>query len=122
MTRQTRTQRFLHIRDAIMAHIDEMEWTDLAALKLTRPTFMSYFQTPAFQGPGRGFNLQIWPGMLSRTGEVYYGHKVANVDWWPDDSVDILSFHSGPWEARLLSSLNENPPPFRCEFYKVRLD
>lgn len=104
---QTRKQRFLVLRDAIMAHKKAMRVLRPGEHELLCGPFKILYM---FEGGrhGRGYNLNIWPGAKQWGGMTSYDHKVANVDWNERDEVDILSYRSGPWEAELLSLLSNN--------------
>ena len=97
MKQPTRAQRFLQIRDAIMARSSDMRINEHGAHELVCGPFMIFFLPLGACGPGRGFNLQIWPSGAVDAGMMIHGDKVANVDWFPDNSVHIFSYRSGTW-------------------------
>lgn len=115
--RRTRTVRFREIRDAIMAQSGRMKPTRgcrPAGRELRCGLFLITFYPPGAWGPGRGYNLNIWPAGVIDRGLLVLGDKVVNVDWDQFDNVNILTFRSGAWEGELLSLLRDegNVLPF----------
>jgi hypothetical protein len=102
---QTRAQRFLVLRDAVMAHRRKMRFICPGEWELRCGPFGIMYMLPGARH-GRGHNLQIWPGGKQDRGLMLYENKVANVDWGENDEVHILSYRSGPWESELLSLLS----------------
>lgn len=102
---QTRAQRFLVLRDAIMAHRGKMRFICQGEWELRCGPFAIVYMLPGARH-GRGHNLQIWPGGKQDRGLMLYENKVANVDWGQRDEVHILSYRSGLWEDELLSLLS----------------
>lgn len=116
--RRTRAERFREIRDAIMAQSARMKPMSVpgpvGGREMRCGSFYIQFHPPGAFGPRRGSNLAIWPDGVIDDGHLMLGDKVANVDWDQHDTIDILSFRSGPWEGELLCLLrNEcNLRPF----------
>lgn len=117
-SRCTRAVRFREIRDAIMAQSARMKPIHIEGAAGGREMrcgpFYIQFHPPGAYGSFRGANLAIWPGGVIDHGHLMLGDKVANVDWDQHDTIDILSFRSGPWEGELLSLLRteSNLRPF----------
>jgi len=107
MKRINRVQRFLVIRDAVMSRFPDMHQTQRGVHELVCGPFLVHFTLPGANGMGRGFNLQIWPSGTVDAGHILHGNKVANVDWFGDGRVEIISFRSGSWEQELLSFLSD---------------
>jgi hypothetical protein len=78
-----------------------------STLELFCGPFRIIYAHPGACGPGRGHNLQIWPGRRLDDGHMVSEDKVANVDWNDRDEVSIISFRSGKWEDELLSLLED---------------
>lgn len=106
MNGSTRAQRFLILRDAILANPHRIRQVSPLHCELICGPFLISWHLPG-SIPGRYFNMNIWPGREQGWGHMMHGHKVANVDWDQFDNVDILSYRSGPWEGELLSLLTE---------------
>ena len=102
---QTRAQRFLVLRDAILAHRGNMRSICQGEWELRCGPFAIVYMLPGARH-GRGHNLQIWPGGKQDRGLMLYENKVANVDWGQRDEVHILSYRGGPWEEELLALLS----------------
>lgn len=102
----TRAARFLVIRDAILSSSHSMRQIGPGRREMAVGPFLIHYSIPGVWGPGRPFNLAIWPGGAQDSGYVMQANKVANVDWDQGNNVDILSFRSGPWEDELLSLLS----------------
>lgn len=130
----TRAERFRIIRDAIMSTLEDAPARDQFATKLSIPPFQAvYSRNRAGYGP---HNLQIWPDakMDAECGMLEHGDKVANVSWDDDDTVEIVSYRSGPWEAEIVALIYNGFPmdddakrlrdkvmPFVDQFGKVDL-
>lgn len=105
MKTPTRAERFRVIRDEVIGKLSRARVDRDGSLRLRcGPFSISYFDIGAI-GPGRGYNLNIWPGARIDSGYRLHSHKVCNADWDDYDQVYITSFRSGPWEAELLRLL-----------------
>jgi len=110
----TRAQRFLEIRDEIMARFNPKRH-HLQASAGQRPEFAPYYLRcgpfriaifPYGTDPNGKFgSLSIWPDGKVDCGRVVFGNKVANVSWDANDNVEIMSYRSGAWESELLALL-----------------
>ena len=101
---ESRSARFLKIRDALLAASPPMRPIRSGISEITVGPFMIVYAIPGAM-PGRAFNMQIWPAGEEQGGHILHGDKVANVDWDQSDNVAIISFESGAWERELLDLL-----------------
>jgi hypothetical protein len=108
---KTRAQRFLVLRDAILAHSERMVPDRLATKRLVCGPFDIGFAFPGVFDRAK-CNMQIWPNGSQDGRHIMYGHKVANVNWDHHDMVEIVSYRSGPWEDELLHLLRGNTVDF----------
>lgn len=103
----SRPERFRVLRDAIMAQAGRMRLTGPSTGELFCGPFRIIYAYPGAYGPGRGHNIQIWPGRRLDHGHMSSEDKVANVDWNNRDEISIISFRGGAWEDELLSLLED---------------
>jgi hypothetical protein len=102
----TRKERFLVIRDLVLAHTKRMKPDQLSSRQLRCGPFLIAYNYPGRLSPK--YNLQIWPGGAQDGGHIVQGDKVANVDWDQYDNVEIISYRSGPWEQQLVELLSRS--------------
>lgn len=100
----SRANRFLEIRDAVLALSIPARPVVSGRVELSVGPFLIHYSIPGVL-PGRGFNMEIWPAGAQQDGYIIQGNKVANVDWDQSDLIRIISYRSGEWEQQLLSLL-----------------
>ena len=106
--KQNRAERFVDILAAVLARFPDMRQIQGGTYELVCGPFLLHCTLPGYYGSDRGLNINVWPGrIVDGSGMILHDNKVANVDWFPDNSVDILSYRSGPWEQELLSYLRD---------------
>jgi hypothetical protein len=84
-----------------------MRQIDQGRYELAVGPFLIQYANPGALGPGRLFNMAIWPGGAQDGSHIAHANKVANVDWDQRDNVDIVSYRSGPWEDQLRALLSD---------------
>ena len=100
----SRADRFLKIRDAVLARSLPARPVLSGRIELSIGPFLIHYSIPGVL-PGRGFNMDIWPAGAQQDGCIVQENKVANVDWDQSDSVRIISYRTGDWEPQLLALL-----------------
>lgn len=107
----SRADRFLEIRDAVLANMPGAKSVASGRMVLAVGPFLIHYCIPGAM-PGRPFNMQIWPGGRQQGGHVLQADKVANVDWDQHGNVEIISFRSGTWEQELITLANSTNVEF----------
>ena len=108
VSKKNRAQRFIEILAAMLVRFPEMRQIQPGTYELVCGPFLLHCTLPGYYGSDRGLNINVWPGrIVDESGMILHNNKVANVDWFPDNSLDILSYRSGSWEQELLSYLRD---------------